>query len=198
MTEYLQDIFYVQPIFGVTINTVRTPSAFIIAVYCVIFLSLLIALYIYLFRKKIGFANSLRNSCIAALLAGSFMWAIYGEVVWFNWLKENYRNFKGLSTEEKLLKMEYPLYDFASRLKKFIPEDSPYTIYSSDEYYSKRLEYFLLPRKEKDPSEFIIVIVDKESVFDPFKGVLKRGDKVITGLEPFFYYAEDAYMVRRR
>lgn len=198
MIEYLKNIFYVQPIFGVTINTVSTPPAIITLVYFVLFLSLLIALYIYLFKKKISFPDGLRKSCIVALLSGSIMWAIYGEIVWFSWLKENYKNFKGLTTEEKLLKMEYPLYDFASRLKKLIPESSPYTIYSSEEYYSKRLEYFLLPRKVKDPAEFIVVIVDKESVFDPFTRVLKRGDRVITDLEPFFYYADDAYMVRRR
>jgi hypothetical protein len=198
MADYLQELFSIQPIIGITINTVPTSIHLAFIVYGVFFLSLLISLYIYFFRKKITFINALRRSFIVALISGSIIWWINGEVIWFSWLKDHWKHFKGLNTEEKLLTMEYPLYDFALRLKKLIPEDSPYTIYSSDEYYSKRLEYFLLPRKEKDPSEFIIVIVDKESVFDPFKGVLKRGDKVITGLEPFFYYAEDAYMVRRR
>lgn len=197
MKSFLQEFLGIQPISGITINTIFTSTYFTFFLY-VIFLISAILITIFTVKKRGALTGSFKKSIILSLLIVSLLYLLHSESVWYNWFINDWKALHGLDKDTKLFRLEGPLYDFALRLKKLIPEDFCYTIYSTDIYFPYRLEYFMLPLKKGAECEYIVVIADEKSLFDPFTGVFSREDKIITNLEPYFFYSEDAYVIRKK
>lgn len=197
MQNFLKDFLYPQPIEGVTINTVFISPKFTLFLYIIIFLSLIL-ITIYLLKKRYVIKSSIRKSLVLSFLIASLLYLVYSEFIWYNWFINDWKSLKGLSMEEKLLQIEGLFYDFTSKTEKLIPQGAFYTIYSTDGYFPYRMEYFLLPRKKNPEAEYIIIISDNKSLFDMTTGRLLREDKTISNLELYFFYSNDAYILRKR
>lgn len=186
------------PITHITINTVPIPVYFSLMIYIIFLLSSTILILLFVFFKGYKLLYSIKQAILLSLLISSIAYLVYSEPIWYNWVITDWEAYGGLDTKEKLHKMDYPLYDFALKIKELIPANSNLIIFSSDDYFQIRLEYFLLPFKKKEPPDFIISVVDKESLFDASTGLFKREEKTFTDMEPFFIYAEHAWVLRRK
>jgi len=190
-----QQIFATQPIMGVTINTVFLSPSFRQLVYILIGLIVVLGMTVLLMRGA-PFAAALKKAIMVALFTSGIVYAVHADIGWSAWLANDARTYAGLRTEDKLLKMEGGLYDFARRARDIIRDD--YMVFSTDDYLPHRMEYFLLPLRKRTQAQYIIVIVDRQAEYDQTKGIFTRGDIVISDVELLFSYANDVYILKRR
>jgi len=191
----LQQIFTPPPIMGVTINTVLLHPVVKTFIFILIALVLIIGTIVFITRKY-SFVNALRKAAVLAFFISGLAYAIHADVGWTQWLIKDSHVYGGLDTEGKLLRMEGGHYDFIRRARNILPDT--YQIYSSDVAFLWRSEYFLLPKRKKENAQFIIVIADKSSRYDPAKHLYTRDTITIDGVDMVLPYANDAYILRRR
>jgi hypothetical protein len=191
----LQQIFDTPPIMGVTINTVFLHPIARTFLYVFMALALVTATVALLIRKK-RFPEALIKASIISFFVSGIVYAAYADIGWSSWLKEDYHAFSGLGTEEKLLRMEGGFYDFIRKARTVLPDT--YQIYSTEGAFPWRAEYFLLPKRKKAHAEFIVVIADARSRYDPVKHQLVRDDEKIENVDLALPYAQNAYILRRR
>ncbi len=196
MLDIIKDALMTPPIEGVTINTVlfMTPSfrSFLFGLIIIIFSSSAAFFII----KRFGIKRAVRKALLIAFFSVGLVYAVQADIGWSKWLISDLNNY-GRSTGEKTLAMEGPLYEFSANVKNVL-SDSNYELYSSLSVPSLRMEYFLLPSRKKEAAEFIVILVDRDAVFDPYAGILRRGEQVIENLEPVYQYTHDAYVLRKR
>jgi len=194
----LENIFRRLPIEGPTINNVLLPIEFAIICYLVIIISTILST-IFFTRKKHKFIEALKKSILVAFFSSGILYAVHADSGWLKWLKDDYKQFSSITTEEKLLRLDGPLYDFSRYLKVLISGN--YTIISPlsrEDYPIARTEYFLLPIKNKPDAQFIIVLGETEAVFDDETGTLIKGGTVIKDTALVFKYADDAYLLTKK
>lgn len=189
------ELFQTQPIMGVTINTVFLSPSFRQFVYILIALVLAVSAFVLLAQKN-RFSDALKKALIISFFVSGVAYAVQADIGWATWLSADLRSFGGLKTDEKLLRLEGPYYDFVRSARSIIKDD--YMLFSSDGYMSLRAEYFLLPMRKRDQARYIIVLGDREARFDQAKGIFIRGDVKISSVEPVLIYARDAYILKRK
>jgi hypothetical protein len=123
-------------------------------------------------------------------------YAIYADTGWSQWMVTDVKHYWGLSTEEKLEKMDGDIYKFAMQAKNKISDD--YQIYTTNEYMYYRIQYYLLPLIKRNHAPYLVVIDDDEALYDANKRVLTRGQTVIPDVEPVCVFAKNAYVLKRR
>jgi hypothetical protein len=194
MEFYLQNLFAMTSISGVTINDVPLSSSFVSLLYILMAIILLCSIVISL--KKDVFLSALKKGVIITFFSVGIVYAIHADIGWSEWLINDSRAFAGLGTEGKLSRMEGGLYDFTLAARKVIDDD--YSLYSSDSYLPLRMEYFLLPHRKRDQAKYIVVLADKEAHYDQATRTLTRGDIKIEHVEPVLVFARDAYVLKRQ
>jgi len=191
----IQHIFMYPPITGVSINSVFLSPEFRIIEYCLIAVILIFGT-IYFSIKKFILPDAFRKAIIAAFFASGLLYAIHADIGWATWLVTDVKNYSGLSTEEKLEKLDDGLYEFSLQAKKTITDN--YQIYTSNEYMYFRTQYYLLPLLKHEQASFIIVIADDEARFDPHTHIFTRGKTMIANVEPILVFSQNAYILKRQ
>jgi hypothetical protein len=189
-----QHIFLTPPIEGSTINFVFLSPEFRIIEYSLIAF-ILVASTLYSLIKKNSFLDAFGKAVIVAFFTSGLLYAIHADIGWAKWLMTDVKNYQGLSTEQKLEKLDGNLYKFTLQAKKIIHAD--YQIYTSDEYLYYRTQYYLLPLVRHEQAPYIIVIADNQANFYPGKSLFTRGETTITNVEQVFVFAKNAYILKR-
>lgn len=181
------------PILGDTINTVFLSPEFRVILYLLI--AIILVLGTLFFTKRLLLHNALRKAIITAFCASGLLYAIHADIGWTKWILTDVENYWGLSTQDKLRKMEGELYEFVLLAKQIVNDD--YEIYSSEDYLKKRTQYFLLPLHRREQAPYIIVIADNEARFDPRTRLFTRGETVIANAKPVLVFDQNVYILRR-
>ena len=187
-------LFSPPPIVGITINTVFMPPAFRDLLYLVIGLSL--ACGMVMFLKQHPFSSALKRSVVIAFFISGLLYSVRADYGWSTWVSQDLNRLSGLSTGEKLLKLEGPWYDFIRRANDVIPGE--YMIYSSNQYFSQRAEYFLLPKRKRTDADTLVILADNQTSFDTKTRVLIRGEVRYENAVPLLLYHPSAFVVRKR
>ncbi len=190
-----QDIFTTQPITGSTINSVNLPPSFILLIYILMAVILLIAAGVFLMKKS-SLVSALNKAFIVTFFSAGIVYAIHADIGWSGWLMNDGQTYAGLDTDEKLLKMEDGIYAFALEARKIIPSD--YMLFSANQYVGLREEYFLLPLRKREKSDYIVVLADPEAHYDEVTRTFSRGSVKISPVEPVFVPASNAYILKRK
>jgi len=191
----LQDIFATRPIDRGTINGVYISPSFILFMYILISVILIFAAAVFLI-KKASFVSSLKKAFIVAFFSAGVVYAVYADIGWSRWLMSDARTYAGLSTDEKLLKMDDAIYAFALIARKTIPCD--YMLFSANDYVRLREEYLLLPLRKRAQSDYIVVLADPESHYDKATLTFSRGSVKISPVELLIMPASYAYILKRK
>lgn len=195
----ITNIFRWLPIEAPTINSVFLPREFTTICYLLIIIVIVLSVLFFVSRKKYTFVNAIKRAILIAFFISGLFYAVHSDIGWTKWIRTDYQQFISKGTEEKLLTLDGPLYDFSMYIKNLISEN--YTIFSSfsrEDYPVARIEYFLLPLKNKPESNFILILGDKEAVFNPETGTLIKGNVIIKDLALVFKYSDDAYLLTKK
>jgi hypothetical protein len=182
------------PISGVTINNVFLSPEFRIILYFFIAFILIFGTT-YFTIKNFRLPDAFRKAIITSFFASGLLYAIHADIGWTTWLLTDIRSYWGLSTEDKLRKMDDGLYEFSLQAKKIVTDD--YQIYTSNGYINSRTQYFLLPLHRREQASYIIVIADDKARFNPHTHLFTRGETIIANAEPVLVFAQNAYILRR-
>ncbi len=191
----LQDIFTTQPISGITINTVSLSAPFIIFIYVFIAVILVFSAALFLIKKS-SIVSALNKAFIVTFLSAGLIYAVHADTGWTGWLMNDAQTYAGLGTDQKLLKMEGVIYAFALEARKRIPRD--YMLFSANEYARLREEYFLLPLRKRDQSDYIVVLGDPEAHYEEVTQTFSRDALKISPVEPVFVPARNVYILKRK
>lgn len=194
MEGFWQQLLLPPPITGVTINTVWIGPFARTALYgaaAVAFAAGVIAHLV----KRYPAASAVRRALLASLFAAGMFYTLRADIGWSAWVNRDMETFGGLTTDEKLLKLDGGLYDFSRRARSVVTGD--YTIYAADPYLAQRTEYFLLPRRKRTDAPIILVLADPASVYDPARRTFTRGDVRWDDVNLLLRYGTDAYIVSR-
>lgn len=183
------------PIMGVTINTVPLHPAVKIFIYLLIAVVLVVGTAILIARKN-NLKNAVEKSVVIAFFISGLAYAFHADIGWTQWLAADFRSYGGLETEQKMLRMNGGLYDFARRAEQILPDT--FQIYSPDTALLWRSEYFLLPKRKREQAQFILVVGDKGARYDPVKREFSRNDAKIENVDMVLPYAQDAYILKRK
>jgi hypothetical protein len=151
---------------------------------------------IYFSTKKFILPDAFRKAIATAFFASGLLYAIHADIGWATWLVTDVKNYWGLSTEEKLEKLDDGLYEFSLQAKKIVTDD--YQIYTSNEYMYFRIQYYLLPLLRHEQAPYIIVIADNEAQFDPHTRIFTRGKTMTANVEPVLVFSQNAYILKRQ
>lgn len=193
---FLDNLFLTPPITGVTINCVYNTPALRIAVIAVIITAFIVALVFSQFKGR-PFLAALRSAAIIAFFAGGLAYSLHADLGWSRWIAADQQAFAGKTTDEKLRTLEGPLYDFVLRARTVLHGDYMMQNDGSDNYFTRRFEYFLLPLRKREDAPYLVVIGDREAAFDQTSRTYTRRDLVIRGAEPVLLFLQDAYILKR-
>jgi hypothetical protein len=191
----LQDIFATQPISGITINTVGLSPSFIFFIYVFIAVILVFSGAFFLMKKS-SIVSALKKAFIVTFFSAGLIYAIHADIGWSSWLMNDARTYAGLDTAQKLLKMEGAIYALALEAHSRIPRD--YMLFSANEYAKLREEYFLLPLRKRDQSDYIVVLGDPDAHYDAVTRTFSRHSLTISPVEPVFMPPGNVYILKRK
>jgi hypothetical protein len=196
----IQHIFLTTPITGITILSVFLSPEFRSIVYFIIVITLVLGTLF--FVKKYPLTEAVKKGIITAFFTSALVYAIYADIGWTRWLVTDVKNYRGLSTEDKLRKMYDGTYEFSMQAKKAINDD--YKIYSSYFQEPRLVEYFLLPLNKRanepymrEKASYIVVIKDTEARYDPVLRTFTQGETIIDNVDLVLMFAQDAYILKR-
>lgn len=197
MLEYIKQALITEPISGITINWVITSPTFRILTYVLLIVVFLYVSSTWFIIKKYNLIISIKKSLITTFFVIGLFYSFYGELYWWRWVINDWHLFHGKSTEEKLNALEESIYSLSRFIKTIIPNEN-YDINLPSHYISLRIQYFLLPLKRKENAQYIIVLVDKNTSFDPEKGILITDNKRFEDMEMFYPISSDVYILKKR
>jgi hypothetical protein len=183
------------PLTSTSINTVGLTPAFTLLLYILIAIVLIFTLAFYLMKQSRLLVAVYKASIISFFSVG-IIYAVHADIGWSRWLSHEMHAFGGLSTDEKLSALEGGVWEFARIARSTIPDD--YVLYASDGDIALRTEYFLLPLRKRELSDYIIVLFDQASHFDSSTSTFTRGDTKIRPVAPVFIVAPDTYILKRQ
>ena len=189
----LQNLFSMPAINGTTINGVPLSASFVRLLY--VFMAVILLVSIFISLRKYIFLSALKKAVMITFFAAGIVYAIHADIGWSVWLINDDRTFAGLTTDEKLSRMEGGLYNFALAAGKVVGDD--YELYSSDNSLSLRMEYFLLPHRKREQAQYIIVLVDNQAQYDQTSRTFTSGNVKIEHVAPVLVFARDAYVLKR-
>jgi hypothetical protein len=194
----IRDIFMTEPMHGGTINGwIMIPGAFVILVYAVAALATALSVAYLLFKKKWRFMPAIRRAVVVAFFCAGFLYMFYSERTWYGWFVEDAATYHGLTTEEKTRTFLGPLFDFIASAKHVI-DGADYTLYSSDVATGLMTQYYLLPNRERDRADYIIVLYDRDSRYDAGTGTFTRGERRMNDIDLLYRYDFGAYILKKR
>lgn len=193
----LQNIFSYPPIIGVTINTVKLSAEFRTLLHGMILLGLFTSLPAFIRLRRMPWRTAMASSLLMVFLASGILYALHAEIGWASWLRTDINRFGGLSSEEKLMRLEQGLYLFAREARKVVGTGD-YQLFSDEPYFRERAEYFMLPARKRAQADIIIVLVDPKVKFDAKSATLVREKLKIRKVQLVSAYADDAFILRRR
>lgn len=194
----VEDILSTPPIIGITINTIPINPAANIFFYAVLAVAFLIPMLYLLIIKRMTPKNTLKLTCCMAFFISGIFYTAFGEAAWLRWLKSDIGDKILTDANDKLLKLEGPLYEFSSICKSLIPLNESYEILSTDPYLPYRLEYFLLPRMKMPNGRYVIVISNIDATYYPEIGILKTNTRIIENLDLIYQYKGDAFILVKK
>jgi hypothetical protein len=183
------------PLTSTSINTIEFTPAFTLFMYLLIAVLFIVTSVFFLMKQSRPLVAVSKAGIISFFSVG-IIYAVHADIGWSRWLSHEMHAFGGLSTEEKLSSLEGGVWDFARTARSFIPHD--YVLYSSDGDIALRTEYFLLPLRRRELSDYIIVLFDDASHFDSSTSTFTRGDVKIGPVAPVLIIAPDTYILKRR
>ncbi len=189
-----QNLFFTPPIDGVTINTVPLSPSFTSLLYILVAFVFIFGIIIFLTRKY-HLPAAIKKAAVISFFSAGIVYTVHADFGWSTWITNDRRDFAGLTTEEKLSRMDRGLYDFTVSARKVIDDD--YMLFSSDGYQSLRAEYFLLPLRKRDQAKYIVVLTDSETSYDPAARIFTSRDVRIGRVEPVLGLARNAYILKR-
>jgi hypothetical protein len=173
------------------------PGSFVILVYAVAALAMALSVAYLLLKKKWRFMPALRRAVVVAFFCAGSLYMVYSERTWYGWFVEDEATYHGLTTEEKTKTFLGPLFDFISSAKQVI-DGADYTLYSSDVATGLMTQYYLLPNRERDRADYIIVLYDKNSYYDAVAGTFTRGERRMNNVDLLYRYDFGAYILKKR
>jgi hypothetical protein len=198
MVFSIHDIFVTEPMHGGTINGwIMIPGAFVMLVYAAAAIAMGLTAGYLVFKKKSRLMPALRRAVVVAFFCAGFLYMVYSERAWYGWFLEDAATYHGLTTEEKTRTFLGPLFDFIASAKQVI-DGADYTLYSSDVATGLMTQYYLLPNRERDRADYIIVLYDKNSYYDAGAGTFTRGERRINNVDLLYRYDFGAYILKKR
>lgn len=174
---------------------------FIVAIYLLLAAIILLTV---LFRKQAGARQALRLGVVRALVWSGLIFAIASELLWSGWLLADYRGFGDLDRNRKPFAIDGEAYQFILECKKQVGNNdySLLGLSSLEEgakgYYTRKLEYYMLPARLKAGSKYLVVMFDSSIRYDESRKILVAGDRVVHDAELLYRYSNDAYVLRVR
>jgi hypothetical protein len=159
--DSVTDVFRMMPINGYTINCVVLPQGTIVFFYGII-LVLFISTVLFYCRNGMRFA--IYRAVVTTFIAGGIIYSVNTSVGWGIWLTEDWGQFGGLSTEEKLARADGALYEIAGVVKSVLSGSDKYFLLADDKkdfttlLLNTKLEFYLLPLRNSERSKYIIVL----------------------------------------
>ena len=193
---FLDNLFRYPPIAGVTINCVSATPALqtaIVVVVAVAFAAAFIAAQL----NGRPLLAALRTAALAAFFAGGLAYSLHADLGWSGWVRTDHRAFSGRTTDEKLRAMEGPFYDFVLKARTSLRGDYMMPNDNSDNYFTRRFEYFLLPLRKRADAPYLVALADREAAFDQRTRTYTRRDLTIRDAEPVLLFMSDAYILKR-
>jgi hypothetical protein len=195
MSWDVQHIFMTPPITGVTINHVLLSPEFRIILFFLI-ITILTAVTFYFKIKKFSLSYAFKKAVFLAFFSSGLFYAVYADIGWTSWIITDVNKYWGLSTEDKLRRMDDGIYEFSVEAKKILYSD--YQLYSSNNYIETRMQYYLLPFYRREQASYIVVIADNDARFDHLSRIFTRGNKTITNVKPVLVFSQNAYILKRQ
>lgn len=190
----IQHIFMTLPISTATIMSVFLSPEFQMIEYFIIAVILITGTFFFVKRNH-SLPDAIRKAIIASFFISALIYAVHAEIGWTKWIITDCKNYRGLSTEDRLRKMDDGLYEFALQAKVIVDDD--YQIFSSYDYAKRRMQYFLLPSHRRDEAKYIIVIGDNDGRYDSSSHIFTSGKTTIVRVEPVLVFAQNAYILKR-
>ncbi len=192
----LEQIFSYPPIMGVTINTVWLSPDFREVLLWLLAFVLCGGLIVFLVRNM-PLLQAVRRAALTSFFVGSLVYALHADIGWSSWVVRDYHLLSGKSTDEKVLALEGPLYEFALRSRRVLKTDYSLPNDAPDNYLTRRYQYFMLPLQMRPDAPAIVIIGDRSARYDPEAGVYTRGDVVVRNVRPLLLFTQDAYIIAR-
>lgn len=190
-------IFSYPPITGVTINTVYLSPVFRHFLYLSLATILIVAVLALRLKRKLSWSVATRRGLLTAFFAAGILYGVHAEIGWATWVSKDLDLFRGLSTDEKLYKLESDLFIF-SRAAREAVGTSDYQLFAPDTYLRERTEYFLLPARKREKADVVLVLADPSVQYDGSSGVLLRDGQRIEGLRIVHAFTQNILILRKR
>jgi hypothetical protein len=198
MVFSIHDIFVTEPMHGGTINGwIMIPRSFVILIYAVAVIAIGLTAGYLVFKKKWRLMPALGKASVVAFFCAGFLYLVYSERTWYGWFVEDAGIYSGHTTKEKTRMFVGPLFDFIASAKQVI-NGAEYTLYSSDTATNLMTQYYLLPDREREKADYIIVLYDKDSYYDASAGTFTRGEGRMNNVDLVYRYDFGAYILKKR
>lgn len=194
MTWDIQHIFMYPPISGTTINNVFLSPEFRFIIYCIIAICLILVT-LYFLIKKYCLREAFQKAILTTFFTSGIIYALHADIGWATWLVTDIKNTWGLSTEQKLEKLDGDLFRFAFQAKKIISSD--YELFTADEYTYYRIQYYLLPAVKREKAPYIIIFLDETTQYNHEDFILKIGNTTINNVIPVLRFTNNVYILKR-
>jgi hypothetical protein len=192
----INGILTTEPMHGGTINGwIGIPQPLILMLYVVTVIVIGLGTSFFI-KKKSHPVNALKKATVLAFFCAGFLYLIYSERTWYKWLIEDFATYGGHTTEQKTKIFLGPLFDFIATAKATI-NDSEYTLYSSETATYLMTQYYLLPDRNREKAEYIIVLYDRDAYYDAGSQTFTRGDRKINNAELLYLYDFGAYILKK-
>ncbi|RPI38377.1 MAG: hypothetical protein EHM54_00525 [Nitrospiraceae bacterium] len=194
MASNLRDILLLPPMDGATINGwIRIPSSVVILIFIVtaVIMALTAAYFVW---KKSGFSRAIRKSLIVAFFCSGLLFLAYSDATWYGWVVEDMKTYSGYSTEKKTKIFVGPLFDFITVARTIVKDDS-YSVYSYDIATGLMVQYYLLPKRNRSISKYVLVLYDNDSYYDVGDKTFVRQGRRIENAELLFLYDPGAFIL---
>lgn len=198
----LSEFFQVTPIRGTTINGFIGP---LLSLPTVVILSLSVGAVVIPLYLRRGYAPgaAVRGAAVCAFLLTGLVYAVQADHQWLSWLRGDRVLFEGKGFEEKMAVIDGPLYPAATKLKEVLGS-SDYALYADNDsneslpYLAKKLQYHLLPRRNRAAAPFIVVLFDSTVRYDERTGLFRGKDGKVLSAGTVHTFEEGFYVLRVR
>jgi hypothetical protein len=168
----LNDIFLWSPIRWYTINGfIGLSSTFVCGIYLIAVATIVVAIW-YHIRKGFVVSAAVKSAVIVSFFITGILYAVQSEWVWQRWVTGEIHEYQSKVLKDDLSIMDNDVYNLSLEIHKII-SDSDYCLYSDYrnntkiEYVAKKVQYHLLPSRNRISAKFIIVIYDGRVSYDP-------------------------------
>jgi hypothetical protein len=168
----LDNIFLWSPIRANTINGfIELSSTFVYGIYLIAIATIIAAIW-YFTRKGLIISAAVKSAVIVSFFVTGIVYAIESEWVWQRWVTGDIYKFYGINPKDDLSTFENDIYMLSLNINKIISTND-YYLYSDPgnhakiQYIAKKLQYHLLPSRNRVSAKFLVVIFDGRVSYNP-------------------------------